>query len=133
MSLKLGTIDVEKIMMGTTEITSLFAGSEDVSPSSGSPEPVIDYSTMPFTIEALGSGEFHFKNKNVNYSLDGGDTWNTTTSAMTALNLSEGDAVQFKKTSQISIKGMFTGNTAITFNVYGNIMSLIYGDNFVGL
>jgi hypothetical protein len=90
---------------------------------------------MPFTIEALESGNFNINLADFDYSLDGGDTWTTTTGA-TTLNLSSGDTVQFKGNSQQSYMAnatnMFSGNTAITFNVYGNAMSLLYDDNFSG-
>ena len=86
---------------------------------------------MPFTVEALESGNFNINLAGVDYSTDGGSTWDTTTGA-TTLNLSEGDTIQFKRNSLTTAQGMFSGNTAITFNVYGNIMSLLYGDSFVG-
>lgn len=126
--LMMGSEQVIKVMMGSEEVTSLFMGSEDASPSGG--EPTVDYSTMPFTVEALEDGNFTINSAGIDYSTDGGDNWDTTTGA-TTLNLSSGDTVQIKRQSSIA-KSIFTGNTAITFNVYGNIMSLLYGDNFVG-
>jgi hypothetical protein len=114
--------------VGSTEADSVYLG-ETLVYSGGTPPQPIDYSTIPFTIEALESGDFYIRSAQVDYSFDGGDTWNTTT-GVTTLNLSEGDIVQFKKT--LSVGSIFTGNTAITFNAYGNIMSLVYGDNFIG-
>ena len=127
--LMMGTTEVLKVMMGSEEVTSLFMGSEEI-PSSGSPEPVIDYSTMPFTVQALEDGNLTINFGNVDYSTDGGNTWNTTTGP-TTLNISSGDTVQIRKTN-IYQSNVLSNNTAITFNAYGNVMSLIYGDNFIG-
>ena len=89
--------------------------------------PVVDYSSMYLTIEALESGTFYVRNSNVGYSINEG-TWETTEGA-TSLQLSQGDKVRFKGTNGGSY--LFSGNT-IDFDVYGNIESLEYGDNFTG-
>lgn len=126
----IGTDEVLKVMFGLDEVSSLSMGGETIPITPPTP-PAPDYSTMPFTIEALESGNFNINLAGVDYSTDDGNNWDTTT-GVTTFNLSEGDAVQFKRNSQTTAQGMFSGNTAITFNVYGNIMSLLYGDNFIG-
>lgn len=126
----IGTDEVLKVMLGLDEVSSLAMGGETIPITPPTP-PAPVYSAMPFTIEALGSGNFTINLAGVDYSTDGGDNWDTTTGA-TTLNLSSGDTVQFKRNAQTAVQNMFSGNTAITFNVYGNIMSLLYGDNFVG-
>lgn len=86
----------------------------------------IDYSKMYLTIEALSGGTFYVRNADVSYSVNGG-AWETTTGE-TGLALNQGDAVRFKKSSG-KCDYLFTGNT-LSFNVYGNIQSLVVGDNF---
>ena len=96
----------------------------------------------------------------ISYSLNNED-WITTQlldSGLTFNNLSIGDKIRFKgtnthycnnsgskdihkqwyvvfgcknNTTDLNIKNSFTSTTAY-FNVYGNIMSLLYGDNFIG-
>lgn len=126
----IGTEEVSKIMMGTEEVSLLSMGGETI-PVSGSPAPTPTpvYSAMPFTIEALGSGSFNINLADVSYSTDKGSTWETTTGA-TTINLSSGDTVQFLHSG--ASNSMLGNNTGITFNVYGNIMSLLYEDNYIG-
>ena len=124
----IGTDEVLKVMFGLDEVSSLAMGGETIPITPPTP-PAPVYSAMPFTIEVISGGNFTI-NKAVDYSLDGGDTWTTTTGA-TTLNFNSGDTVQIKRQTS-NASSIFTGNTAITFNTYGNIMSLVYGDNFVG-
>lgn len=82
------------------------------------------------TFVAKESGTFTFTPKNSNvisYSTDGGETWTTGNS----VSVSNGDKVMWKGTMTPSLRqgvGQFssTGN----FDVQGNIMSLLYGDNY---
>lgn len=89
----------------------------------------IDYSKKYFTIEALEAGNFIVR-KNMTVSKNGGE-WENITASITAtynIPLVAGDKVRFKSTST-EHSGIFSGNT-IQFNVYGNIQSLRYEDNF---
>ena len=86
-----------------------------------------DYSKEYFTIEALAAGNFIARNSSLYYSINNGE-W---TVVITGGNipLSSGDKVRFKGNSS-SYQGIFSGNT-IQHKVYGNVESLLYGDNFV--
>ena len=86
-----------------------------------------DYSKMYLTIEALEDGNFVARNSSLYYSINNGE-W---TGVITGQNipLSNGDKVRFKGNSA-SYNGVFSRNT-IRHKVYGNIESLLYGDNFV--
>ena len=65
------------------------------------------------------------------YSLDDATTWERVASgASTALSLSVGDEVLVKANCSMN-SGSFSGGTA-TFDLSGNIMSLVYGDDFEG-
>ena len=91
-----------------------------------------DYSTMYLTFEAIESGTFSFTN-DISYSLDEGETWTTLNANTNSPTVTAGNSIMWK--------GNFTpqGNESIgtfsatgNFNAYGNVMSLLYGDNFVG-
>ena len=63
------------------------------------------------------------------YSRDFGQTWSEYTSTITT---SYNDNIQFKGTLTANgNNGIGTFNVTGMFNVYGNVMSLIYGDNFL--
>ena len=82
----------------------------------------------PFTIEALGSGTLSWDpaGNQLEYSKNGGP-W--TTSDELYFQLIEGDEVAFKGVNTEYNFQMPIQCTA-SFNVKGNIMSLVYGDNF---
>ena len=111
----------------------------------------IDYSEEYLTIEVIGDGVLNWRaygsnansytkaQRTIQYSKNNGD-WVTITSAsgnaMPTIDVVEGDVVRIKgeyngSGATTSSYSSFSGSTA-TFNVYGNIMSLIYGDYFIG-
>ena len=83
----------------------------------------------------------------ISYSTDGGKTWNTTNNtdnkiqnAVITVSVSEGDKVLWKgdatqlgfyDNNESDSVGSFFSSTC-EFDVQGNIMSLLYGDNFKG-
>ena len=94
-----------------------------------------DYSSQYFTIDVIsGNSIGWYSNDNIalDYSIDSGNTW--TSISNSTISVQQGDKVLFKgnnsTTTSIGI-GTFT-STSTTFNVYGNVMSLLYGDNFIG-
>ncbi len=105
--------------------------------------PSHDYSLDYLTLDVLTGGTINWVTSNsttkaISYSKDSGTTWTeiTATTTGTPINVIAGDKVLVKGsnaqygTSQNDYSA-FSGGTA-TYNVYGNIMSLIYGDNFTG-
>ena len=96
-----------------------------------------DYSQDYFTIEALTSGTFNFTNDNsedgyLQYSLDDGETWSEEYGSIEDLSLNANDKLLIKGNITLD-DGASDGNYVSytgDFNVYGNIMSLVYGDNF---
>ena len=102
-------------------------------------EPNIDYSSIPFTIEALSSGNITWalSGKTVQYSKNSG-SWQTMTEN-TTITVVKGDEVQFKGTNgryayyDSEEEEYINCNISSTaqFNVKGNIMSLISGDGFL--
>ena len=107
-----------------------------------------DYSQDYLTFEALQSGTFTLTipaeidttyMTSISYSTDNGSTWTTTqvdatAQTITTPTIAQGDKVLWKGEGSALAKGYnnysrftSTGN----FNASGNIMSLLYGDNFV--
>ena len=100
-----------------------------------------NYALDYLTFDILESGTIGWKNngtgydRTIQYSLNGG-TW-TTLNTGTTISVSLGDNVRFKgtNTTYAGSKENYSGFGDIgtsSYNVSGNIMSLIYGDNFVG-
>lgn len=99
-------------------------------------ESLEDGNVITFTIPASFSSSYL---SSISYSTDNGSTWTTTTNDGTAktisVSLDEGDKVLWKGSG---IRTGYNGNSYCkftstkTFNVYGNIMSLLHGDNFYG-
>lgn len=109
----------------------------DSSDCEDAPEPAREY----LTFEVVEAGTVTIKKSSssnyraLSYSTDDGSTWTSLTTSTTAQQLggelSAGDKVLVKSnlgdyTSSVQI--VFGGTARI--NVYGNIMSMVYGDNF---
>lgn len=107
--------------------------------------PIHDYATDYFTFRIISGGTINWNSvgsaplKTIQYSVNGG-TWSylvpQTTGSTTSITVSDNDVVRFKgaNTSYAISNADYMGfgsGTAI-FNTEGNIMSLVYGDNFVG-
>lgn len=94
---------------------------------------VPDYSNKYLTFTALESGTFSFSGQSIQYSLDDGGTWATLASGVNTPTVAAGNKILWKATGLTPTSngiGKFsaTGN----FDVEGNVMSLYYGDDFVG-
>lgn len=90
-----------------------------------------DYSKDYLTFVALESGTFTFEQQNnnvISYSTDGGETWIVGNS----VSVINGDKVLWKGTMTPSSKGIGAFSATGNFDVQGNVMSLLYGDNYKG-
>ena len=112
----------------------------------------VDYLKKYLTLTAETAGTFSFKIpsvvtpsilSSVSYSLDNGSTWVTTSNTndeitITTPSVSAGDKVLWKGIGRATSKASMSSSNASTFgstckfSVSGNIMSMIYGDNFRG-
>lgn len=104
-----------------------------------------DYSQDYLTLNALSDGTILWKcigstasAKTISYSVDDGQTWSaiTSTAAGVPISVTAGQKVLLKGTNPAYSKDKsnysgFEGGTAM-YDIEGNIMSLIYGDNFIG-
>lgn len=113
------------------------------------PEP-IDYSTKYLTFKSRGTGTFTLTIgasvtttdlTSVSYSLNNGNTWTTINNSSSAVTITTptinaGDKVLWKGIGSRMTNGTGNANRSIfsstvDFDVEGNIMSLLFGDNFV--
>ena len=123
-TLKIGTDTVSKAYWGTTQVY---------------PNAVLPYESQYLTIEALSSGTFSLNDSanTFSYSTDGGSTWSNMDSS-TSVSLTNGDKMLLKCSNPILTKstnrwnnyGIGIFGSTCNFKVYGNAMSLLYGDNF---
>lgn len=98
--------------------------------------PSRDYSKEYLTFEAITTGtvtvRYDETATTISYSTDNGTTWTpitTSSSAQVFCSLSVGDKVLLKGTNNYYYLSCIFGGTAQT-EIYGNILSMIYGDNF---
>lgn len=106
-----------------------------------------DYSKDYLTFEALETGTFSLTipatidstyMTSISYSIDDGNTWTTTTvdataQTITTPTINAGNKVLWKGVGQRMSKNwgnISNFSSTKIFNIYGNIMSLLYGDNF---
>lgn len=128
-----------KPYLGSTEIAEVWLGNVKVYPDTN------DYSRQYLTFEVVDGGTIEFVatdasvSKTISFSLDNGQTWTDLTSSTSYQSmggtLSAGDKVLVKGTNNTyasndrSYYNHFASTAKV--NIYGNIMSLISGDDFV--
>ena len=138
-TIKIGNLEIDNLKVGTLSVDALYIGGTKLYPQS---QPPHDYSTDYLTVRALGSGNVKWSGSRngttinkLSYSTDGGSTWSAPSSSI-AISVNSGDTVSFKgECTPASRKPYGIGNfdsSGGTWEVEGNVMSLIYGDNFSG-
>ena len=130
--------DIQDARLGGTQLSAIYLGSTKLWPT------LIDYSQEYLTIESLADNNTISFNKNgsaetktIYWSSDK-TTWNSvsTSDADTTLKtLSNNEKIYIKGSnnnyaSSTTLYNYFSSDAE--FNISGNIMSLIYGDNFIG-
>ena len=115
--------------MGSDLVEKIYLGPEVIWPTE------IDYSTEPLTLKAVGTSQAsitvnsQYSGGTVYYRENGG-TWSALRPGQ-RLDLFVGTPVQLMGLSGAT--GLFSGSTPSgAFEVYGNVMSLIYRENFIG-
>ena len=140
----------ERVDLGLLELTATYEGFTATASTEAYQEANHYNQYLTFKITSPGKIVWYSSNANftgvvINYSLDSGSTWTSLASAVNTQNgfdVDTGDVVMFKgnnnyyarpisAVSGSSYYNHFT-NTTAGFIAEGNIMSLIYGDNFVG-
>ena len=94
---------------------------------------VHDYSQDYLTFVALEDGTFTLSTNAVNYSTDNGKTWTELAANTASPTVTSGSKIMWKGTlTPASSNGVGTFSATGNFDVQGNAMSLLYGDNFKG-
>lgn len=100
-----------------------------------------NYERDYLTFNILSGGTIIWKNgthqpnpvaHSISYSKNSGNTWVTVTSSAEGaeINVSVGDRVLFKGEDIYYHTALFAASSSLKFNLEGNIMSLLYGDNY---
>lgn len=95
--------------------------------------PTPSYESKYLTIESqANNNQISFSN-NIQYSVDNGSTWTTLATGNT-VSLNSGDTAMFKASgiTPTGADGIGHFSSTDSYKVYGNVMSLVYGDNFSG-
>ena len=102
----------------------------------------LDYSQEYLTFKILTDGTitYHIEEQGValiplSYSLDNGETWSEPADSI-SLTVHSGDVIMWKGEREYEESetqyGYFFGGSTAAFEVEGNIMSLMYSDDFIG-
>ena len=135
-------VDLPNVSYLEGENTLFISGDErqatvKVNSNTGKIELEPDYSQMYLSFEAIESGTFSFLGATsahtLSYSLDDGATWTPLAHDTDTPTINAGNKIMWKGNLTPEFMGgigkfIATGK----FVAYGNIMSLLYGDNFVG-
>lgn len=91
-----------------------------------------NYANDYLTFEALEDGTFSFSLNSIQYSADNGTTWNTLSTGSSTPTITTGNKIMWKANEPTinELGGIGTFSSTGRFNVEGNIMSLVAGDNF---
>jgi len=127
---------IQGVRVNGVDITPDTGNVIDITISEGEGGDDTDYSTQYLTFEAIEDTTFTFTRNPLQYSLDGGATWTSLSSNSHTPTVSAGNKILWKQgTTTPSITqnyGMGTFSATGSFKAYGNVMSLCYGDNFIG-
>ena len=133
-----------KLVQSQTELTSFKTSNDFITPSLlavhnsriADYNPYIsphDYSQDYLTFVAEEDGTFKFTGNSINYSVDDGDTWTTLSANTNTPTINVGEKIMWKaELTPETNKGVGTFSSTGRFTAQGNVMSLLYGDNFIG-
>ncbi len=139
--MKLGTIDISKIYLGSTEVTSGYLGTASI--YSSGPAPLDPTEPFYFYNNSNTNGNIGFKSsyyepsaKTVYYSTDRTNWSTTTTSKTVSIPIPAKTKVYFKISDGLATNTntywYFKTTDLTDCTVGGNIMSLFYGTSFTG-
>ena len=132
-------LDIQKAYLGLDEVDKVYLGSEQVYPTGPT-----GYASMYLTAEILSGGVLTISNSGVSYSVNDGpwtqvpSTTSTGSSRTYKLSVNSGDKIRFKG-NQAGAYAFYYNESRVNqlsalcfYDIYGNILSLEYGDNFEG-
>lgn len=112
-----------KVYIGDTE-AKVYIGDELIYPTGQH-----DYSQDYLTFKITASGNINWGvNETIEYSKDGGTTWSSIT-ATSVIPVNTDDVLLFRGNNNTYVAAF--KDSSAQFSVEGNIMSLIYGDDFI--
>ena len=122
-TIKIGNLDISAFKVGSDDC-KVYLGDTLLYPQSTTP----NY----FRFVAREDGQFKLSGNSVTYSLDSGTTWTSLASDTYSPTVSSGNCIMLKATNPTLVSGGGIGKFISTgqFDVEGNIMSLVYGDDF---
>lgn len=130
--MKIGNLDISSFKVGGADC-SIYLGGTKLYPTTPH-----DYSLDYLTFDIKTGGNIKWSGSttanSLSYSVDSGTTWTSVNSADT-ITVSTGDKVMWKGTLVGTSKngvGKFSGDSSVRYDVEGNAMSLLFGDNFIG-
>lgn len=102
----------------------------------------IDYTMLPLTFKCRTGGDLSIKNENTSYdrnfeySLNNG-AWTAfslpaNSGTLLIATLSPGDTISFRRDNDDFYHAQFVSDSNLTFDIYGNLLSLQYGSAFNG-
>ena len=125
-TINIGGITVSKFYLGGSSDVKIYLGTTKLYPN-------VDYSNC-FKFVATNSGTFTFTGNDIDYSLDSGATWATLSNGNATPTITACSSIMWKAnglTPTLSA-GIGTFSSTANFTAAGNVMSLLYGDNFEG-
>jgi hypothetical protein len=122
-AIKIGNLDISAFKVGSNDC-KVYLGDTLLYPQNTTP----NY----FRFVAREDGQFKLSGNSVSYSLDSGTTWTSLASDTYSPTVSSGNCIMLKATNPTLVSGGGIGKFISTgqFDVEGNIMSLVYGDDF---
>jgi hypothetical protein len=101
-----------------------------------------DYTLLPLTFKCITGGDLSIRNdnatydRNFEYSVNDG-AWTAfslpaSSGVLLITTLSPGDTIRFRRDNENFANVGFSSSSSLTFDIYGNILSLQYGSNFNG-
>ena len=125
-TINIGGITVSKFYIGGSSDVKIYLGTTKLYPN-------VDYSNC-FKFVATNSGTFTFAGNDIDYSLDSGATWTTLSNGNATPTVTAGSSILWKANglTPTSSVGIGTFSSTANFTAAGNVMSLLYGDNFEG-
>jgi hypothetical protein len=137
-SIKIGNLDIT-LKVGDNSVSAAYLGSTLVY-GGGTPPTPHDYSQDYLTLVATESGEFTWNGhttygtigNRLSYSVDSGNTWSRPSSAFTVTGISSGSKILFRGSITPTSDGIGRFFSSGRFEAQGNVMSLLFSDNFSG-
>ena len=131
-TINIGNITVSKFYLGNSSSVKIYLGTTKLYPQD---TPV----SAPYLTFVVRDADTKFKlsgaSNTISYSIDSGTTWTSLASNTYSPTVASGSTIMWKMTSPTIDTSNGIGRFYIsggTFDVEGNIMSLLYGDNFEG-